>query len=85
MYVSNIWGHDIWPRVQNGLMVLHVLAFLAVVVTLWCLAPHRTARDVFTDFSNSGDWNSLGLSLMVGQISAIYSILGKHLPSLCPH
>ncbi|KAJ4340185.1 hypothetical protein N0V87_002806 [Didymella glomerata] len=77
VYVSNIWGHDIWPRVQNGLMVLHVLAFLAVVVTLWCLAPHRTARDVFTDFSNASDWSSLGLSLMVGQISAIYSILGS--------
>lgn len=57
-------------------MVLHILAFLAVVVTLWCLAPHRTAKDVFTDFTNAGDWNSLGLSLMVGQISAIYSLLG---------
>lgn len=57
-------------------MVLHVLAFFAVVTTLWCLAPHRTARDVFTTLSNTGGWSSTGLSLMVGQISAIYSILG---------
>lgn len=88
VYASNTWGHDIWPRVQNGLVVLHVLAFLAVVVTLWCLAPHRTAADVFTDFSNAGDWSSLGLSLMVGQISAIYSILGaRPYPMSCalPH
>lgn len=74
--MCNIWGHDVWPRLQNGLMVLHVLAFIAVVVTLWCLAPHRTARDVFTSFTNNGDWNSLGLSMMIGQISAIYCVLG---------
>lgn len=77
VYAFNSWGHEIWPRLQNGLMVLHVLAFLAVVITLWCLAPHRTAKDVFTNFSETSEWTSVGLSLMVGQISAIYSILGS--------
>ncbi|XPS71073.1 hypothetical protein M3J09_003258 [Ascochyta lentis] len=77
VYALNTWGHDLWPRVQNGLMILHVLAFLAVVITLWCLAPHRTPRDVFTKLTNNGGWSSTGLSLMVGQISAIYSILGS--------
>ncbi|KAL6712604.1 hypothetical protein ACN47E_000481 [Coniothyrium glycines] len=77
VYIFNIWGHDLWPRVQNPLMILHALAFFAVVVTLWCLAPHRSARAVFTEFSNSGGWNNMGTSLMVGQISAIYSILGS--------
>ncbi|KAF2870869.1 putative GABA permease [Massariosphaeria phaeospora] len=77
LYVVNIWGHNLWPRVQNGLMVLHVLAFFAVVVTLWVLAPHQPAKVVFTQFSNKGGWSSIGLSLMVGQISAIYSLLGS--------
>jgi amino acid transporter len=58
-------------------MVLHVLAFFAVVITLWCLAPHRSPKAVFTEFNNAGGWNDMGLSLMVGQISAIYSILGS--------
>ncbi|KAH7381576.1 putative GABA permease [Pyrenochaeta sp. MPI-SDFR-AT-0127] len=77
VYVFNIWGHNFWPRVQNALMILHVFAFFAVVITLWCLAPHRSAKSVFTEFSNAGGWNSMGLSLMVGQVSAIYSILGS--------
>ncbi|KAF2856491.1 putative GABA permease [Plenodomus tracheiphilus IPT5] len=77
VYVLNVWGHDLWPRVQNPLMILHVLAFFAVVSTLWCLAPHRSAKAVFTEFSNDGGWPGIGLSLMVGQISAIYSALGS--------
>jgi amino acid transporter len=77
LYVINIWGHAFWPRIQNGLMILHLLAFFAVVTTLWVLAPHNTAKAVFTEFSNNGGWPSTGLSLMVGQISAIYSVLGS--------
>lgn len=76
LYIINIWGHDFWPRIQNGLMVLHVLAFLAVVLTLWVMAPHNTSKAVFTEFHNGGGWPTVGLSLMVGQISAIYSVLG---------
>ncbi|KAI8937661.1 hypothetical protein NX059_005363 [Plenodomus lindquistii] len=77
VYIMNIWGHDLWPRVQNSLMILHVLAFFAVISTLWCLAPHRSARAVFTEFSNDGGWSGIGLSVMIGQISAIYSALGS--------
>lgn len=77
VYVFNIWGHDFWPKFQSFLVVLHVLAFVAVVVVLWCLAPHRSTKMVFTEFTNAGGWNSMGLSLMVGQISATYSILGS--------
>jgi hypothetical protein len=74
--VFNIWGHNFWPRVQNVLMVLHVLSFCAIIVILWCLAPHRSPEAVFTEFSNFGGWSSVGLSMMVGQITSIYSILG---------
>ncbi|KAL5375139.1 hypothetical protein DPSP01_011452 [Paraphaeosphaeria sporulosa] len=77
LYVVNIWGHDFWPRIQNLLMIIHILAFFAVITVLWTLAPHNSAERVFTEFSNGGGWNSTGLSLMVGQISAIYSILGS--------
>ncbi|KAF2437209.1 hypothetical protein P171DRAFT_459286 [Karstenula rhodostoma CBS 690.94] len=74
LYVVNLWGHDFWPRIQNLLMVIHMLAFFAVITVL-----------VFTGFSNDGGWNSMGMSLMVGQISAIYSILdATHDPSGYP-
>jgi len=77
LYVINIWGAQIWPKIQNGLMVLHTLGFFVVIIVLWVCAPHQSAKAVFTGFSNEGGWSSMGLSLMVGQITAIFSLLGS--------
>lgn len=76
VYIVNIWGAQLWPKIQNGLMVMHVIAFLVVIIVLWVLAPHQPASNVFTGFTNEGGWSSMGLSLMVGQITAIYALLG---------
>lgn len=61
--------------IQNIMLGVHVLGFLAVILTLWILSPRNEARVVFTQFTNGGGWNSMGLSLMVGQISAIYGLI----------
>lgn len=76
LYVANIWGWKLVPVVQNPLLVLHVACFLAVVIVLWVMAPHQPASAVFTGFTNEGGWSSMGVSLMVGQITAIYASLG---------
>ncbi|KAF2178015.1 putative GABA permease [Zopfia rhizophila CBS 207.26] len=77
LYIVNIWGAQVWPRIQNGLLILHVIGFLVVIITLWVMAPHQSAKAVFTEFTNAGGWPTMGLSLMVGQITAIYSMLGS--------
>jgi amino acid transporter len=77
LYIVNVWASDLWARVQNGLLIIHILGFLAVIITLWVMAPHQSAKAVFTEFSNSGGWSSTGLAVMVGQITAIYSLLGS--------
>ncbi len=77
LFLVNIWGAPLWAVIQNGLMVLHILFFLVVIIVLWVMAPHQSPKAVFTGFSNEGGWSSMGLSLMVGQITAIYSLLGK--------
>ncbi|KAF2116026.1 hypothetical protein BDV96DRAFT_621122 [Lophiotrema nucula] len=38
------------PRIDNGLMLVHMLAFFAVIVTLWVMALHNTPKAVFTEF-----------------------------------
>jgi len=76
LYSVNVWGAQLWPRMQNGLMILHVALFVIVIAVLWAKAPHQSAKAVFTEFSNDGGWGSMGLTLMIGQISAIYSLLG---------
>jgi len=76
VYAVNIWGAQIWPKMQNGLMVLHIFVFLIVIIALWVCTPHQAAKSVFAGFSNEGGWSTIGLSLMVGQITAIYGLLG---------
>lgn len=75
IYICNIWGAKGLPMIQNLLLLVHIFGFLVVIIVLWVLAPHRTATAVFSEFSNGGNWSTMGLSLMVGQISAIYGSL----------
>lgn len=69
--IFNIWLSNFFPLLNNISMVLHVTGFVAVVVVLWVLAPHAPAHEVLLNFTNEGGWSSIGLSLMIGQISAI--------------
>ena len=61
------------PLAQNVVLSLHLSLLVIIVVILWVKAPHQEASVVFGDFYNGGGWSSTGLSLMVGQISAIYA------------
>lgn len=77
IFVCNIWGARGLPMIQNLLLIVHVFGFLVVIIVLWVLAPQNSPTKVFSEFSNLGGWSSVGLSLMVGQISAIYGSLCK--------
>lgn len=63
------------PVVQNAMLVVHVAAFLTIVGMLWTYSPTNSAKVVFTQFYNGGGWSSIGLSIMVGQISAIWACI----------
>lgn len=77
IFVCNIWGARGLPMIQNLLLVVHVFGFLVVVIVLWTLAPRNSPTKVFSEFYNGGHWSSVGLALMIGQISAIYGSLCK--------
>jgi amino acid transporter len=75
LWVANTWGARDLPLIQNVLLIVHVFAFLAVIIVLWVMAPRNSAKVAFTQFTQEGGWSSMGLALMVGQISAIYGSL----------
>lgn len=75
VYFLNVWGANAMPMITSILLIVHVFGFLAIVVTLWVLSPRNTAEVVFTQFVNRGGWSSMGLALMVGQISALYACI----------
>lgn len=59
------------PNLQNASMVVHVFGFLAIAVVLWVLGPHASASDVFLNFENHGGWGSMGVALMIGQVTPV--------------
>lgn len=75
VWYLNIWGSRAMPLIQNLMLVVHVFGFLAVIIVLWVLAPRNTTKVTFTQFTNDGGWDSMGLSLMISQISAIYGCI----------
>lgn len=75
IYIVNVWFARAMPMIQNLLLILHVLGFMAVIIALWAMAPRNAPETVFLKFTDRGGWPSIGLSLMVGQISAIYGSL----------
>ncbi len=71
----NIWGTEVMPFFNNIMLVAHIFGFLLFVIVFWILSPRTTAEVTFTKFRNEGGWSSTGVSLMIGQISAIYACI----------
>ncbi|KAL4948130.1 amino acid/polyamine transporter I [Aspergillus filifer] len=77
IYIFNVYAADAMPVLNNLLMIFHVLSWCVILIVLWAMAPHRTAKSVFTEWSNQGGWSSMGISVLIGQISAIYGSLSS--------
>jgi hypothetical protein len=72
----NIWCVKALPFTQNVLFAVHAFGFTAIVIILWVVARVQSPKNVFTLFENNGQWSSMGLSLMVGQINSVYFMIG---------
>jgi choline transport protein len=75
VWALNVYGAKAMPLFQNVMLMVHVFGFLAIIIVFWTLNPRNTAEVTFTRVTNGGGWNSTGLALMVGQISAIYACI----------
>ena len=64
---------------ENVFFALHLLAFLPIIVTMLAMTPKKqTAKAVFTQFTDNGaGWSSMGLTVMVGQVSCVFVVLGR--------
>jgi amino acid transporter len=71
--VVNSIGAKLLPQVEGLILILHIAGFLAVLIPLVCLAPHRNASYVLATFENSSGWNNAGLSWLIG-------LMGTNLP-----
>lgn len=75
--IFNTWLGRLLPRIESLTLLLYVMGFVAVLVTLVYLAPHKSAAEVFKTFQNLGGWSSMRLSFFVGFITTMGFFLGK--------
>jgi choline transport protein len=61
---------------EGLILVLHILGFFAILIPLVYLGPHGDAS-IFTTFVNGGDWDTQGLSFMIGLPASVFSLIGK--------
>ena len=73
----NTWGAKHLPLVEGVILIFHVFGFATVLIVLWVLSPRNTVSEVFTSFENSGGWSSMALSMLVGQVTSIYGLIGS--------
>ncbi|KFY48511.1 hypothetical protein V495_01268 [Pseudogymnoascus sp. VKM F-4514 (FW-929)] len=64
------------PLVEGIVLILHICGFFAILIPLWVLAPRSEASAVFGQFENGGEWSSIGLSVLVGMLSPVFSFIG---------
>lgn len=82
----NIFAAKYLPSAEGFFACAHVFIFIAVFVAMLVL-PHesQSARAVFSEFTDNGaGWGSMPLTVMVGQVPAIFAVLGKP-PHFCPY
>jgi choline transport protein len=73
----NIFAAKRLPLAEGIFVTVHVFAFFPVIIILWVFAPKQTAAAVFTQFTDSAGWSSTALSVMVGQVSTMFVVLGQ--------
>lgn len=64
------------PLLESVILVVHLCGFFVILGIFWALADMDTADDIFYTFRNGGEWQSQGLSCLVGILSPIFSFLG---------
>ena len=64
------------PLIEGFILLLHVIGLFAIVIPLWVLAPRNSARVALTQFSNGGNWPTMGTAYMIGLLTALSSMMG---------
>jgi choline transport protein len=64
------------PLVEGLVLCLHIGGFIAILVPLWVLGPKAPSGEIWTTFSDQGNWGSTGLATLVGLITPTTAFLG---------
>ncbi|KAK4902333.1 hypothetical protein LTR27_001237 [Elasticomyces elasticus] len=75
-YCGSVYGSKALPHWQNAVFAVHIMAYFAYIIPIWVSAPTATHKQVWTEFSNEGGWSSMGLTVLIGQLTGISQQVG---------
>ena len=81
VFLVNSIGTKLLSLAEGFILILHLAAFLAILVPLVYYSPHGTSKEVWASFTNSAGWDSNGLAWFVGLISANLPLIGYDGPA----
>ncbi|EQK99679.1 amino acid/polyamine transporter I [Ophiocordyceps sinensis CO18] len=64
------------PKIECGILVLHIVGFFAVLIALTIFGKHGDVSHIFYEFRNTGEWATQGLSCFVGIIGVVFAFAG---------
>ena len=64
------------PLIEGMILICHVFGFFAVLIPLWVFAPRHSNTEVWSHFTQSSNWPSVGVALMVGLSCPVGSLMG---------
>jgi len=76
LFVNTYLGR-LLPKIEAMVLIVHVFGYFAILVPLVYFAPHKSASEVFANFSNEGGWSPSGLSFFVGLTTSMLTFTGK--------
>ncbi|PSN60203.1 GABA permease [Corynespora cassiicola Philippines] len=75
----NIFMASWLPFIETLILILHLAAWVGVIVPLWVLAPKTPHAQVWNSFVDSG-WGNTGVACLVGMITNVGSFIGSDAP-----
>ncbi|KAJ5113581.1 amino acid/polyamine transporter I [Penicillium angulare] len=73
---ANMVGGKFLPRAESLILVVHILGFFGILIPLVYMSNHKSTNEVFTEFTNGGEFATDGLSWFVGMIGCVFSFAG---------
>ncbi|KAF2111168.1 amino acid permease-like protein [Lophiotrema nucula] len=63
----NIFASGALPAIEVVVLIFHILGFFGILIPLVYLSPnHKSAKEIFTSFTNGGEWDSKTLAFFIG-------------------
>lgn len=72
----NAFGASKLATIEAMFATLHVVGFFVVLITLAVTGEKQTGHAVFLEFYDGGGYPTMGLTMMAGQVAAMWNVLG---------